>query len=90
MLRLPKIDDLRFAGVSAELPAESDMYEASGVNSGASGLNIGPEEEKLNSLWPGVNGAALTLILLLPNVTGGDAGLGLIGWNVVLKADTSG
>lgn len=88
MLILPKIDDLRFAGVSAELVAESDIYEASGVNSGASGLNVGPDDEKLNSLWPGVNGAALTLILLPVNVTGGDAGL--IGWNVVLKDDTAG
>jgi hypothetical protein len=35
------------------------------VKAGASGLNEGPEVEKLNSLWPGVKAGAATLILLL-------------------------
>lgn len=44
------------------LPREAEKFM--GVNAGASGLNVGPEEEKLKSLWPGVNAGAATLILL--------------------------
>jgi hypothetical protein len=88
ILILPKIDDLRLEDASAPLPAESDTYNASGVNSGASGLKDGPDVEKLNSLLPGVNEGALTLILPLPNVTGSDAGL--MGTNDVLRADRAG
>jgi hypothetical protein len=47
------------------LPIESEKVGFEGVKAGASGLNEGPEAEKLNSLWPGVKAGAATLILLL-------------------------
>ncbi len=63
---LPKMDDL---GPSLPEPTESENVEFKGVNAGASGRKLGPEAEKLNSLWPGVNAGAATLILLFELVT---------------------
>ena len=47
-----------------EVPLPTDVEKFIGVNAGASGLNVGPDAEKLKSLWPGMNAGAATLILL--------------------------
>src|ERR1700716_3492281 len=46
-----------------EVPLPTDVEKFIGVNAGASGLNVGPDAEKLKSLWPGMNAGAATLIL---------------------------
>lgn len=73
--RLPKI------GASlpeVALPTEAEKFI--GVNAGASGLNVGPDAEKLNSLLPGVNVGpeAEKLNSLLPGVNAGAATLILL------------
>jgi hypothetical protein len=72
------------------LPTEAEKFI--GVNAGASGLNDGPEEEKLKSLWPGVNAGApaLTLLpllidlllkwLLIADIGGAKDGKAVIDW----------
>ena len=63
---LPKIEVRRLSLPEPTLPTELPNPPDSGVKAGASGLNVGPEVEKLKSLWPGVNTGAATLIFPLP------------------------
>src|SRR5687767_10196575 len=52
-----------------------------GVNAGASGLNLGPEVEKLKSLWPGEkDGASPENFGVLPNCMTSFATGGISGW----------
>jgi hypothetical protein len=60
---LPKIEVRRPSIPELTLPTDSLKLVLRGVNAGASGLNDGPEDEKLNSLCPGVKTGAATLIL---------------------------
>ncbi len=76
---LPKID---VRGASLPEPTESEKLEdICGVNDGTSGLKLGPEVEKLNSLLPGVNAGAVTFILPLELVIEG-----LLKWLEVADA----
>jgi hypothetical protein len=59
----PNIDVRRPSLSEVALPTDVLKLVLRGVNAGASGLNEGPDVEKLNSLWPGVNAGAATLIL---------------------------